>query len=87
LVFGGVLAQLQTHDGYAPSPKPCHKPKILASQRYIFSVNALGRTSHIFWQPDGWRKPLLQHCNINVNNVILVVQIKNCFSTINKNNP
>jgi hypothetical protein len=41
LVFGRVLAQLQTHWGYAPSPKPCQKPKILASQRYIFSVNAL----------------------------------------------
>ena len=39
--FGSVLAQLQTHFGYAPSPKPCQKPKILASQRYIFSVNAL----------------------------------------------
>jgi hypothetical protein len=27
--------------GYAPSPKPRQKPKILASQRYIISVNAL----------------------------------------------
>jgi hypothetical protein len=41
LVFDSVLAQLQTHCGYAPSPKPCQKPKILASQRHIFSVNAL----------------------------------------------
>jgi hypothetical protein len=26
----------------APSPKPRQKPKILATHRYVFSVNALG---------------------------------------------
>jgi hypothetical protein len=41
LVFGGILAQLQTYQGYAPSPKPCQNPKILTSHRYIFAVNAL----------------------------------------------
>jgi hypothetical protein len=40
-VFGGILAQLQVLLQPAPSPKPCQKPKILVSPRYIFSVNAL----------------------------------------------
>ena len=38
----------------APSPKPCQKPKILAAQRYIFSVNALavGMDDYIRARPD-----------------------------------
>jgi uncharacterized membrane protein len=40
LVFGFVSAQLQGVLQPAPSPKPRQKPKILAAQRYIFSVNA-----------------------------------------------
>jgi hypothetical protein len=32
----------------APSPKPCPKPKILAAQRYIFSVDALNLRAKSF---------------------------------------
>jgi len=34
-----VFSCSQTHGGYAHSPKPCQKPKILVSPRDIFSVN------------------------------------------------
>ncbi len=33
----------------APSPKPRQKPKILAAQHYIFSVNALAVKRHVLW--------------------------------------
>ena len=50
-VFGFVLAQAQTAVGMRLRQSLAKKPKILASQRYIISVNALacslrGRASH-----------------------------------------
>ena len=46
--FGSVTGRC----GPAPSPKPCQKPKTLASHRYIISVNALdGGSAHLGWSP------------------------------------